>query len=72
MADPTLFSDDVDGWNTVMFLYNSALKEVNTKIEILNDECRHVHNYNPIDYVKSRVKTAESIVKKTELDCFTA
>ncbi len=64
MADPTLFSDDVDGWNTVMFLYNSALKEVNTKIEILNDEFRHVHNYNPIEYVKSRVKTAESIVKK--------
>lgn len=64
MADPTLFSDDVDGWNTVMFLYNSALKEVNTKIEILNDEFRHVHNYNPIEYVKSRVKTPESIVKK--------
>ena len=64
MADPTLFSDDVDGWNTVMFLYNSALKEVNTKIEILNDELRHVHNYNPIEYVKSRVKTPESIVKK--------
>ncbi len=64
VADPTLFSDDVDGWNTVMFLYNSALKEVNTKIEILNDEFRHVHNYNPIEYVKSRVKTPESIVKK--------
>ncbi len=47
-----------------MFLYNSALKEVNTKLEILNDEFQHVHQYNPIEYFKSRVKSAESIVKK--------
>jgi putative GTP pyrophosphokinase len=64
MADPTLFSEDVDGWNTVMFLYNSALKEVGTKLEILNDEFRHVHHYNPIEYIKSRIKEPESIVKK--------
>ena len=51
---------EVDTWQTMMFLYNAALKEMNTKIEILND----VHNYNPIEYVKSRVKSAESIVKK--------
>ena len=47
-----------------MFLYNSALKEVNTKLEILNDEFQHVHQYNPIEYFKSRIKTPESIVKK--------
>ena len=47
-----------------MFLYNAALKEVNTKIEILNDEFLHIHNYNPIEHVKSRIKSPESIVKK--------
>jgi putative GTP pyrophosphokinase len=47
-----------------MFLYNSALKEVGTKLEILNDEFVHIHNYNPIEYIKSRIKTPESIVKK--------
>ena len=30
--------EDVDSWKTVMFLYQSALKEVGTKLEILNDE----------------------------------
>ena len=30
--------EDVDSWKTIMFLYNSALKEVGTKLEILNDE----------------------------------
>lgn len=54
----------VDSWKTVMFLYNSALKEVGTKLEILNDEFQHVHKYNPIEHIKTRVKTPESIVKK--------
>ena len=26
--------DDVDAWMTAMFLYNSALKEVGTKLEL--------------------------------------
>ena len=56
--------DDIDSWETLMFLYKSALKEVKTKVEILNDEFVHVHNYNPIEYIKSRIKTPESIVKK--------
>ena len=47
-----------------MLIYNSALKEMGTKIEILNDEFQHVHQYNPIEYVKTRLKTPESIVKK--------
>ncbi|HJB33734.1 MAG TPA: GTP pyrophosphokinase family protein [Candidatus Blautia merdipullorum] len=47
-----------------MFLYNAALKEISTKIEILNDEFQHVHHYTPIEHIKSRIKTPESIVKK--------
>lgn len=64
MESPIEISDGVDGWNTIIFLYNSALKEVGTKLEILNDEFLHVHQYNPIEYIKKRIKTAESIVKK--------
>ena len=56
--------EDVDSWKTVMFLYTSALKEVGTKLEILNDEFQHVHQYNPIEHIKTRVKTAESIVMR--------
>ena len=56
--------DAVDSWNSVMLLYNSALKEMGTKVEILNDEFQHVHQYNPIEYVKTRIKKPESIVKK--------
>lgn len=59
-----IIGEGVDSWNTVIFLYNSALKEVGTKVEILNDEFQHVHQYNPIEYIKSRIKSPESIVKK--------
>ncbi|MBQ7358881.1 MAG: GTP pyrophosphokinase family protein [Lachnospiraceae bacterium] len=33
-------------------------------MEILNDEFQHVHRYNPIEHIKARIKTPESIVKK--------
>ena len=56
--------DDADSWKTAMLLYNSALKKVTTKLEILNDEFQHVHNYNPIENIKSRMKSPESIVQK--------
>ena len=64
MEVPEKFNEGVTSWETVIFLYNSALKEVGTKVDILNDEFRHVHKYNPIEYVKSRIKSPESIVKK--------
>lgn len=60
----SLLGEDVDSWKTMMFIYNSALKEVGTKLDILNDEFLHVHQYNPIEYIKSRIKTPESIVQK--------
>ncbi len=62
--------DDVDNWTTIMFLYKSALKEIETKLEILNDEFQHVHQYNPIEHIKTRVKTPESIVKKLKRNGF--
>ncbi len=64
MQVPEKFNEGVTSWETVIFLFNSALKEVGTKVDILNDEFRHVHKYNPIEYVKSRIKSPESIVKK--------
>lgn len=55
---------DVDSWKEVQLLYSSALKEMETKLQILNEEFQHVHKYNPIEHIKSRIKTSESIVKK--------
>lgn len=56
--------DQLDQWTTIMFLYNSALKAINTKIEIMNNEFVHIYHYNPIEHIKSRLKSPDSIVKK--------
>ncbi len=56
--------NDIDSWKEVQLVYNSALKEIGTKLEILNDEFQHVHQYNPIEHIKARLKSPESIVKK--------
>ena len=56
--------DPIDSWMEVTLVYNSDLKEIGTKLEILNDEFQQVHRYNPIEHIKSRMKTSESIVKK--------
>ena len=55
---------EVDSWTRIMLLYNSALEEINTKIAILNEEFKQTHRYNPIEYVKKRRKSPESIAKK--------
>lgn len=66
----SLDNDSKNKWNSVMFLYRSALKKAVTKIEILNDEFQNVHQYNPIEYVKSRIKKPESITKKLKRNGF--
>ena len=59
-----LTGDEVKDWESLMFLYNSAIKEIMTKIEILKDEFEYTHHYNPIEHVTSRLKTPQSIVRK--------
>ncbi|EOS54956.1 GTP pyrophosphokinase [Paenibacillus barengoltzii] len=47
-----------------MMMYKFALHEVETKIEILQEEFQLLHEYNPIEHTKSRIKSPESIMKK--------
>ncbi|MEH7484155.1 GTP pyrophosphokinase family protein [Neobacillus drentensis] len=47
-----------------MMAYKFALDEMNTKINILKEEFNYIHDYNPIEHVKSRLKSPESIFKK--------
>lgn len=60
--------EGIDTWEEAILIYNAALKMIETRMEILNDEFQHVHQYNPIEHIKSRIKTPESIVKKLKKD----
>lgn len=46
--------------------YKFALDEISTKVNILKEEFRLVHDYNPIEHVNTRVKSAESLIKKVQ------
>ena len=48
----------------VMFLYSAALKEIKTKIEILQEELKMFSDYEPIEYISTRIKKPESIIEK--------
>ncbi|MFJ5771791.1 GTP pyrophosphokinase family protein [Psychrobacillus sp. NPDC093180] len=48
----------------LMLVYKFALAELETKIEILQEEFLMIHEYNPIEHTSSRLKSPESIMKK--------
>ena len=52
--------------NPIMMLYESAIKQIETKLEILNKESKVNHKRSPIETIKSRIKTPDSIAKKLE------
>jgi putative GTP pyrophosphokinase len=56
--------NETEEWSHALMLYDAALKEINTKLEILNNEFKLAHQYNPIEHITSRLKTPQSIVKK--------
>lgn len=50
----------------MMLGYKFALEEMNTKISILLEEYRIIHEYNPIEHVSTRIKSPKSILRKIE------
>ena len=50
----------------IMMIYESAIKQIETKLDILNKESSVNRTRNPISTIKSRIKSPESIAKKLE------
>lgn len=59
---------DIKGedFKKIMFLYKIALREMETRINIIKDEYEFLYNYCLIDHIKTRLKKPDSIVKKLE------
>ncbi len=69
MADePRQVYEEVNEWQNLMFLYRSAIREVRATLDTMNDEFQFIYQYNPIEYIKTRIKTPESIVNKLQRD----
>jgi len=58
------FIDQMKQFQELMMKYNCAIREVRTKLEVLNDEMTIRDAHNPIEMIKSRVKKPGSIAQK--------
>ena len=53
-------------FNRLMMKYRSAIREVTTKLEVLNDELSLEGDRNPIESIQSRIKKPISIAEKLQ------
>lgn len=67
---PEQFTETIQSLLKMEHLYLSATKEIITKLEILNDEFKNTKDRNPIQFIKSRIKTPMSIFKKLQRSNF--
>lgn len=69
-SEPTLtpaeFQKMVDDFFSVQCRYQAAIREIQTKLENLDDEFQMKHRRNPIHHMQSRMKTIRSMMEKLE------
>ena len=53
-------------FNKLMFLYSAALKQLETKMDILKEEFNCFYGCSIIDHTQTRIKKPDSIIKKME------
>lgn len=58
--------DDFQEFVLLRNTYHAAIREVSTKLEILDDEFRVRYDYNPIHHMESRLKSPKSLFEKLE------
>lgn len=61
-----IIRSEFSNYNSMLLMYRCGIKEVQTKLEILNEEFKAKAKRNPIEYIKSRVKSIDSIVEKLQ------
>ena len=59
-----VFEGDGIEFDKMMMMYNCAIKEVKTKLQVLNDELSITSKRNPIEFIKTRIKRTDSIATK--------
>jgi len=61
---PEEFFTEAEKYQEIMMMYNGAMREVKTKLEVLNDELQIRRQRNPIEFIKYRMKKPMSIINK--------
>lgn len=64
--NPEIFINQTLQFQELMMMYNCVIKEVQTKLEILNTELAVRYKRNPIEFISARIKKPASISKKLQ------
>ena len=56
--------EEGEAFQTLMAYYRCAIMEVETKFKVLNEQYSLEYDRNPIEDIKSRVKSMDSLIKK--------
>ena len=56
-------------YEELMSRYKCAVMEIETKFNVLNEQFSIQHNRNPIESIKSRIKSINSIIGKNAVTC---
>lgn len=59
-----LMRENIMPFNTLMAYYRCAIMEVETKFRVLNEQFSLQYDRNPIESIKSRIKSIDGIIKK--------
>jgi putative GTP pyrophosphokinase len=60
----TNFIDNIQEFGAIQQLYRAAIKEVRTKLEILDEEFQVKYDHSPIHHIEYRLKSPQSILDK--------
>ena len=55
-SNPEQFINNAAKFNELMMMYRCAIREIRTKLEVLDDEFSAEYKRNPISFIKSRIK----------------
>lgn len=53
-------------WDKLLFLYETAMEQVLTKINVINKESKFLHQRSSIEHITYRIKSSQSIMRKLE------
>lgn len=66
VSEKEIVDTESETFKKLMFLYSSALRELETRIEIIKDEFKYLYDYDLIDHTKTRIKEPDSLIKKMQ------
>lgn len=64
MENPEALLESAKPYQVLMMHYQCAMREVQTKFEVLNAEFSVLHDYNPVESIKPRLKRPMSVLEK--------